>query len=135
MAKFVLKNAFLSIDGNDVSDHVESLTINYSAETPEKTAMGDNSLTRLPGLKDSSVDANFRQDFAAGNVDAILFPLVGAAAFPVIIRPDAGAKGAANPEFTGNFLLASYNPLGGSVGDVAAAPVTMVADGDLARGV
>lgn len=135
MAKFVLKNAFLSISGNDLSDRVESLTLNYGAETPEQTSMGDGTRTRLPSFIDWSIDVQFRQDFAAGNVDAVLFPLVGAAAFAIILRPDAGAKSASNPEFTGNALLTTYGILTGSVGDVAAAPVTLMGDGALARGV
>ena len=69
-------------------------------------------------------------------MDATLFALVGqAAVVALVIRPDAGAKSATNPEYTGNALLASYSPIGGSVGDVAAAPVTFVGTGDLARGV
>ena len=133
MAKFVFKNAFVSINAVDLSDHVESITINYSAATPESTSMSDNSITRLPGLKDFSVDVTFRQDFAASNVDATLFSLIGAAAFAIEIRPDAGAVSATNPKFTGNALLSAYTPIGGSVGDTAAATATLVGDGDLTR--
>lgn len=133
MAKFVLKNAFLSISGTDLSDHVESITVNYGAATPEKTAMSDNSIARLPGLKDWSLDISFRQDFAASKVDATIFALVGAAAFAIIVRPDAGVVSATNPEYTGNGLLSSYSPTAGSVGDTANVPVTIVGDGDLSR--
>lgn len=133
MAKIVMKNGFLSINSVDLSDHVETVTINYTADVPEKTSMGDNSKTRLPGLKDWSIDVAFRQDFAASSVDKTLFDLVGAAAFPIEARPDAGAVGATNPSYTGNALLSSYTPLGATVGDVAGAPVTLVADGDLVR--
>ncbi len=135
MAKFVYKNAFFSVSGNDLSDHMESLTFNYSATTPEDTSMGDDSINRLAGIKDWSFDVSYRQDFAAGNVDAILWPLVGAAAFAIIFRPDSGAKSASNPEFTGNALLSTYNPISGTHGDTAAAPATFVADGDLGRDV
>ena len=133
MAKFVYKNAHLSINAVDLSDRVESLTLNYGAETPEVTAMGDGTRTRVPSFIDWSIEVQFRQDFAASNVDATLFSLVGAAAFAIIIRPDAGVIGATNPEFTGNALLTSYNPLSGGVGDVAAAPATLMGDGVLAR--
>lgn len=135
MAKFVLKNAFLSIAGDDFSDHIESITLNYGAETPEQTSMGDGTRTRLPSFIDWSIDVSFRQDFAAANVDARLFVLVGAAAFAIVLRPDAGAKSASNPEFTGNALLTTYGILTGSVGDVANAPVTLMGDGALDRGV
>ena len=135
MSKLVFKNAHVTLNAIDLSDHVESLTLNYGADVPEKTSMSENSKTRLPGLKDWSIEISFRQDFAASKVDATLFALVGAAAFAVILRPDAGAKAATNPEYTGNGLLSTYNPLAGSVGDVLNAPVTIMGDGDLARGV
>lgn len=136
MAKFVFKDAFLSVNAVVLSDHVESLTLNYSADTPEKTSMGDDSKTRLPGLKDWSIDVTFRQDFiapGAGAVDATLFSLIGAAAFAIEVRPTADAVGVTNPKFTGNALLSNYSPLGGTIGDVAAAPITLVGDGDLTR--
>ena len=133
MANIVLKNAFLSINAVDLSDHVESLTVNHSADVPEQTAMSDNSKTRLPGLKDWSIDVSFRQDFAASNVDKTLFDLIGAAAFAIEVRPDAGAVSATNPKFTGNALLSTYSPITGAVGDTAAAPITLVGDGDLTR--
>ncbi len=135
MAKFVLKDAFVDINAVDLSDHVESITINYGAETPEITAMSDNSRRRVPGLIDWTVDIGFRQDFAANEVDATLFSLVGAAAFAVIFRPTSAAKGATNPEYTGNALLGSYNPIAGTVGDTAAAAVTLTGDGLLTRSV
>jgi len=135
MAKFVLKDAFVSLNAVDLSSHVESITINYGAETPERTSMSENARTRLPGLIDWSVDLSFRQDFGANLIDATLFSLVGAAAFGVIFRPTSAAKGATNPEFTGNALLGSYNPIVGTVGDTAGAPVTLTGDGALARAV
>lgn len=135
MAKFVYKNAFLSVNAVDLSNRIESMTLNLGAETPDSTSMGDGTRTRQVSFIEWSVEVTFRQDFAASNVDATLFPLVGAAAFAMIIRPDAGAIGAANPEFTGNALLSTYNPLTGGVGDVAAAPSTFMGDGALARAV
>ena len=135
MAKFVYKNAQLTINAVDLSNRVESLTLNYGAETPEVTAMGDGTRTRVPSYIDWSIEVQFRQDFDASNVDATLFPLVGAAAFAIILRPDAAAKGVNNPEFTGNALLSTYNPLTGGVGDVAAAPATLMGDGVLTRAV
>ena len=138
MAKFLYKNAHLTINTVDLSARVESLTLNVGAETPETTAMSDGTRQRVASFVDWSIDVTFRQDFiapATNAVDSTLFSLVGAAAFAIIIRPDAAAKSVTNPEFTGNALLASYSPLTGSVGDVASAPSTFQGDGTLARAV
>jgi predicted secreted protein len=130
---FVLKNAYVVINSVNLSNHVRSVTINYGAEMLEKTAMSANSKQRIAGLKDWSVDIEFNQDFAAASVDATLFPLVGAAAFPIEIRPDAGAVGPTNPKYTGNALLESYPPISGSVGELATVSITLQGDGDLTR--
>ncbi len=138
MAKFVYKNAHLTVNSVDLSARVESLTLNVTAETPEVTAMSDGTRTRAPSFIDWSFEVTFRQDFiapATNAVDSTLFSLVGAAAFAIIIRPDAAVKGVTNPEFTGNALLTSYSPLTGGVGDVAAAPANFMGDGVLARAV
>lgn len=135
MAKLVFTDAFVDINAVDLSDHVESITINYGAETPDSTSMSDLTRRRLPGLIDWTVDITFRQDFAAANVDATLFPLVGAAAFAIKIRPTSAVVGATNPEFQGNALLGTYNPLTGTVADTLNATVTLTGDGTLTRAV
>ncbi len=133
MAVMVLKNAYVSINGVNLSDHVSQVNIDYSAETIEKTVMGANSKGKIAGLKDWKVTIEFAQDYDAAKVDATLFPLVGAAAFPVEFRPDAGVVSATNPKFTGNAILASYPPISGSVGELAKAQITLEGDGDLTR--
>lgn len=127
------KNAKVIINSVDLSDHVRQVTINYSAEMLEKTAMGDNGKTRVAGLLDFSVDVEFNQDFASGKVDATLFPLVGAAAFPIAINPTNAAASTTNPTFSGNVLLETYPPLGGNVGALLTTTAKFVGDGVLAR--
>lgn len=133
MASFVLTNAYCLVNAVDLSNHVKSIKVNYKAETPENTAMSSTTKTRLPGLKDWDVEVEFNQDFALSNVDATLFPLVGAAQFAVEFRPDAGARSTTNPAYTGNALLAEYTPLGNKVGDVASAPIKLMGTGTLSR--
>ncbi len=133
MASFVLTNAYCLINAVDLSNHVESVKVNYKADEKENTAMASTSKARLPGLKDWDIDITFNQDYAAASVDATLFPLVGAAAFAVEIRPDAGARSATNPAFTGNALLSTYEPVSGKVGDVAKSPIKLLGTGTLSR--
>ncbi len=129
MAKLVFKDCSIVLNAIDLSDKVESVTINYTVDTPEDTAMGAGTHSRQPGLLDWTIEINFRQDFAAANVDATLFPLLGATAFVTVIKPTSAGVSATNPSYTGTGLLSSYSPIGGSVGDIAAAPITIVAGG------
>lgn len=132
MAEQVYDNAFLSLNGVDLSDHVRQVTLTYQAELQDKTAMGDSTRERIGGLKDWSLQVEFNQDFAASEVDATMFALVGTV-FAVILRPDAGVVGTSNPQFTGNGICEEYTPIGGNVGDLAVAPISVQASGGLAR--
>lgn len=133
MAVFVFKDASVTINSVDLSDHVRQVTINYEAAEGDTTAMGDDSQGRIAGLKNWSIECEFLQDFAASEVDATLFSLVGAAAFAVSVLPTSAAASATNPNFNGNAILTSYTPLGGAVGDVALSTATFMGDGDLTR--
>lgn len=133
MALIVFKNASVTINAVDLSDHVKSVEIKYSAESLENTAMGATFKGKQAGLKDWSMSVEFYQDYAAAQVDATLFSLVGAAPFAIIVRPDAAVKGTANPEFTGNVLLPDYTPITGSVGELATVKVDFEGTGALGR--
>lgn len=132
MAQLILEDAFVSIDGNDISASVKSVTVNYSAEMQDDTVMGDDTKSNKGGLKNWSAEVELLQDFAAGALDSILFPLVGTTV-AVIFRPTSDTVGASNPNYTGNGTIESYPPLGGTVGDLAATTISIQAAGTLAR--
>ena len=135
MGKMILKDAHLSINGKDLSNHLEQIELSYSAAIHETGVMGEKSISRLSGLTDFKLTATLLQDYDAASVDATLFPLIGAASFPVVVRPKKAVKSATNPEFTGNALLASYPPISGAHGQVAKASISLEGDGDLTRAV
>lgn len=133
MAQIVLTDAYVSINGVDLSDHVRQVVINYKAEVLDKTAMGATSRARIAGLKDWDARIDFQQDYAAAKTDATLFGIVGSSV-AVIFRPVKGTVvGTTNPNFTGNAIVQDYQPLGGTVGELAMAPVTLLGDGTLTR--
>jgi len=132
MAKFVLTDASLVINSVDLSDHVRSVTLNYEAELQDDTTMGDDTRTNLGGLKNWSMDVEFTQDYASGEVDATLFSIVGSAV-PVVLKPTSSAVSATNPSYSGTGVIGSYSPIGNSVGDLAVAPVTIAPAGTLTR--
>lgn len=134
MAKLVLKDAEVVVNGVDLSDHVSAVTINYTGELQDQTAMGDDTRSRLSGLKDWSFEITFQQDFSSGSVDATLFTLIGAAAIAVTVMGNkTSGVGVTNPKFSGSCVLESYPPMGNTVGELAATTVTFQAAGDLSR--
>lgn len=132
MATLIYDDASVVINAVDLSDHVQSATINYSAELQDETAMGDDTRINKGGLKNWSIDVQFKQDFASGEVDATLFSLVGST-FTITVKPTSAAVGTTNPSYSGTGILESYTPLGGNVGDLLTAPVTIQSAGTLTR--
>ncbi len=132
MAHLVLTDAYVSINGVVLSDHAKQVTLDYSSELQDDTAMGDTTRQRLGGLKDWSMEIEFYQDYAAGEVDATLFALVGTT-FTAEVRPTSAARSATNPGYNGTGILESYAPLSGEIGAMAMAPVTIQAAGTLSR--
>ncbi len=124
MAQEVLTDAFVSVNAVDLSDHVKQVTINYSKEILDATAMGDTGRRRLSGLADWSADIEFYQDYAASKVDATLQPLVGVQTAIKIRKSKTGAISATNPEYQGNGMLESLPVVSGSVGEVSMTSVT-----------
>ena len=132
MATFIFSDASVTINSVDLSDHVKSVSINYGAENPGDTNMGDTTQIAIGGLFTWSIDVEFSQDYAASKVDATLFSLVGSTT-TILITPVSGAVSSTNPSFTGTGMLESYTGITGSVGDLATATATFVNAGTLVR--
>lgn len=132
MAIEVLTDAYVVINGVDLSDHVKQVKINYGSELQDDTLMGDTTRSRIGGLYDWSIELQFAQDFASGSVDATLWNLVGKT-FTVGVRKSTAARSTTNPEYSGTGILESYPPIDGSVGDLHLTSVTIQSAGALSR--
>ncbi len=133
MAEVVLTDAVVMVNAVDLSDHVRQVTVNINSEEKDFTAMGAAGKARRAGLRDDSYEIEWNQDFAAGEVDATFWPLVGAAPFAVEVRATTAAKSATNPSYEGNAILTSYNPIDGAVGDELVTSTSLPVDGVISR--
>ena len=135
MARIVLTDVGVIINNVDLSDHVASVTINQNIDAVETTAFGDGGRTRIGGLEDSSISLDFHQDFASGDVDATIAPLVGGTA-SFVLAPFGTAVAASGtaPRYSGTVLVTEWTPLNGTVGDLSTASVTWPVSGVIARG-
>lgn len=134
MARIVLTDVVVTINSVDLSDHIASVTLSTSADAVETTAFGQDSRTRVGGLKDNSVTLDFHQDFAAAEVEATIYPLIGTAT-AVTVKPTSGAIDATNPEYQFDALVTEWTPLNGAVGDLATASVTWPISGSITKDV
>lgn len=131
MGVIVWRNAFLAINGTDYSADVETLTLNYTTEMLDKTAMGNTSRIKTGGLKNWSLTTNFHQDLTAGHIGSVLFSLVGTTTC-IEVRPTNSCSTAINPSYSG-IAIPSSNSFGGKVGVLLDTPCTFEAAGDLSR--
>ena len=134
MAKFVVIDPVIIVGGGTVTASCASATISLEADDVETTAFGSAWRTRVGGLKGGTVDFEFHQDFGAGGVDALLYPLLGGTAAVSIKPGGTAATSATNPEYTFDVLVSQYSPMESAVGDLATVSVSFPVTGPVTRG-
>jgi hypothetical protein len=132
VAKFYAQDYKITVGTANLSTSLASVTLDITADEVETTAFGSSYRTRIGGLKDASVSLDFHQDFGAGAVDALLFPLLGSTV-AVKIVPTSGTITATNPEYSMDCLVTQYQPFSGAVGDLATLSVTWPVSGAVTR--
>jgi len=132
MARLVLTNASVVFGTTDLSDYISSITLNSTFDIVETTAFGNTAKTRVAGLADNSVTLEFHQDYATGEVEQTIYPLLGTAV-TVVAKPVAGTTTTINPSYSFSTLVAEWTPLNGSVGELATASVTWPISGAITK--
>ena len=132
MAKLVLTDAKVTINSVNLSDHIASVTLDIKDDIVETTAFGNTSKTRVAGLRENSVTLEFHQDYAAANVEATIYPLLGAAT-TVVVQPTSSAVTTTNPTYTFSAVVTEWQPLKGGIGQLATASVTWPVSGSITK--
>lgn len=128
MARIVLTNVAVTFGTTDISSYVTSVTLNTSYDVVETTAFGNTARTRVAGLADNSVSFEFNQDYAAGALEAVIYPTLGTRV-SVTVRPVAGSS----PAYSFSALVSEWTPLNGAVGELATASVTWPISGTITK--
>jgi hypothetical protein len=128
MARIVLTNVAVTFGTTDISSYVTSVTLNSTYDVVETTAFGNTARTRVAGLADNSVSFEFNQDYAAGALEAVIYPTLGTRV-SVTVRPVAGSS----PAYTFQALVSEWTPLNGAVGELATASVTWPVSGVITK--
>jgi hypothetical protein len=124
VGKFVVKDSEIVVNGTDISDHVQSVTVETTTDEVDVTGMTAASYREFAdGFKDATVTCTFLQDYAAGEVNDTLWPLYNAGSvFALTIRPQAAGGGQPGGTVVWSLLQArlyNYSPVGGGVGDAS----------------
>jgi hypothetical protein len=133
MAAFVITAPVITINGVDLSDHIDSVEINDETADVKTTNFGSSgNETRTGGLKSGSITISMQQDYAASKVDATLWAARGTA-ITVTVKATSASNSATNPLYSGSYLVTQYKPASGKVGDLSMLSVTWPRTGDLTR--
>lgn len=119
MAKHVLYNSSLTVNGVDLSDHVKSISYTEGLNDADAAAMTEVQDYSMPGtINISDVTVTFFQDYASAKVYATIHPLVIArTTFNIIVKADAGANATTNPAFTLPVFVKTNPFVNGTRGD------------------
>lgn len=131
MAVFALINEYVSVNANVLTDHTRSATLTAEATALDSTAMGDAWTEVIFGLKSGQLVIELNDDAATGQIDSILWPLLGTLV-PFEVRPDAGAVSVSNPKYTGSIGIQQF-AVGGALNEVARKSLTFPTSGTVTR--
>lgn len=125
MSAFALLDLRLEINAVVLSGFATSVGLPMEYEALEDTAFGDTARSRVAGLQDSTLTANFNQDMAAAATDVTIYTAYATRA-PVVVkvRATTAAISATNPEYVGSYLPNQHNPFGNGIGELATANIS-----------
>jgi hypothetical protein len=133
MAKTVITGRYVSLAGTDVSSNLAGVSLELTAEEIDSTSLGSAGWREIKsGLKSGSITFNFMQDYGAGGIDGLLYPLLGTEA-TVVVRAGTGTASATNPAYTATVVVSNYVPVSGSVGDLDTFDITLPTTGSVTR--
>lgn len=130
MGKYVLKDAWFEVDGNDLSSRVRQIEVTMNADDIDSSTMGEGVHQHLAGLRSDNYVVTFASDFDAGMVDDVLYPLLATADSQPEFTAAASAFGpvasVTNPHYTtGAAILLNYSPIAGEIGALSEVQVTI----------
>lgn len=131
MAKHIFYDNSLTVNGVDLSDHVEEISLIATTNKQDAAAMGDINDYSMPGTNAiSDITVTFYQDYASSKVYATLNTAWAArTTFNIVCKPASGAASATNPQWTIPVFVASMPVMSGKRGDRHMAPVTLAVAG------
>jgi hypothetical protein len=133
MAKQILTDVVVALNGTAISQSVNSVELSVTADAIETTSFGDSGFrTYKGGLKSGSVTLSFHNDYANTALDDVLWSLFNTIA-TVTINPAGTPTGTSTPEYEFTALIDNLTPVSGAVGDLAVQNLTWTITGTIAR--
>jgi hypothetical protein len=137
MAGFVVKNAYVSLNGTDQSAYVMEVNLNLNVAMLDATVMGATTTAEAfeAGLKTGQTfTVKFKQETADAGLNEDLYDIWNSAtAVAFILKANGATTGVTNPKWTGSCWMPSWNPINGAVGALATFDCTFQITGAVTR--
>jgi hypothetical protein len=123
VAKYVNKDAVVTVNGVDLSDHVSSINVVSEKERVDVTGQTTAGYREeIDGFATAEITLSLFQDYASGKVHQTLYPLYTAGSVHTItVKPQAGGTIVWHLDTA---RLYNYNPTSGGVGDASSFDAT-----------
>lgn len=123
-------DAVFLLDGDDISQYMDTITFTESADSLDVTTFGNNGHRKRGGLTDGSASIGGVYDTSATGPHDVVKPLLGTVV-PFTWRPEGAGSGL--PETTGNVLVQQYVETS-PVADIVRWTAALEIDGDVTDG-
>ena len=136
MARQIIKNPVIILNGGTVSASAASCTISVEWDDIETTNFSSSARERITGLESGTFDVEWHQDYASAGIDSVVWALAKASpgTAAVEVRPAGTAVvGADNPKYTFSVAITGWNPIDSAVGDLATVSTSWPITGAVTR--
>lgn len=133
MAVFAATDYYIAINSTDYTSKCKQIELPIEAAELDATVFSSTGWeSKIGGLKRGALTVTFKQDFANGGLDDVMFAAVGTS-LTFEVRPTSAAVGTSNPKYTGSVLISKWTPIGATVGDMAEVSVSWPSTGQVSR--
>lgn len=132
MAVSIFVTPQIIINSVDLTNRIDMATLEETYADIDTTAFGSASKTRVAGLGDHKITLEFQQDFAAAEVEATIYPLIGTTT-SVTMKPLSSVTSTTNPAYTFTVLVTDWKPMDGKVGDLIKSSVSWPISGPVTK--
>jgi hypothetical protein len=133
MAKYIIDDPVVLIDGGDYSDHFSSVEIEAEFEEVPVTGFGADFNEILIGLGDATITLEAFQDHATGELDQDMWGIfINKSIVEVSVKPTSSSVSSQNPEYSlPAAVLTTYSPISGAKGEASTTTLTFRNAGQL----
>lgn len=105
----VIRDAFIEIDGTELSNQGNKITVKREKEVMDATGYRAKSKQKATGIPDSSIEMTLFMTYGAGGVNSVLAPIFNEdKEVEVVVKFKKGKASADNPRYSMTGILPNF---------------------------